>query len=189
MYGVSFLLEGCLYRSDGQRVTTYVYDTLNRLTSVTAGSVSASYGCDANGNRISVSERVSGQNGTEAIQLSEGVAGGEISRYNGFNQLVETTLDGVAASYGYAPSGLRVSKTVNGTATSFVLDGDQVVLESQGRSTTALYVRGINLIGNTEAYYLANNTEMFDAFYKQYAGQNKSPCKFYKEKHAAKLDF
>jgi RHS repeat-associated protein len=53
---------------------------------------------------------------------------------------VETTL-----TYAYDPSGLRVSKTVNGTATSYILDGANVALETTGASVSK-YIRGVNLI-------------------------------------------
>ncbi|NLH01616.1 MAG: RHS repeat-associated core domain-containing protein, partial [Clostridiales bacterium] len=119
------------------------------------------YNYDHNGNLISkATETVSAGTGNISSSLSQGVAGSELSRYNGFNQLMETNADGVKASYAYAPSGPRISKTVGGTQTSFVLDGDNVVLELSGSNVTAKYIRGISLIystiGNSTNYYLYN---------------------------------
>jgi RHS repeat-associated protein len=42
---------------------------------------------------------------------------------------------GATHTFGYNPDGLRTSKTVNGTTTSFLLDGDSVVSETTGGSS------------------------------------------------------
>jgi len=145
--------------------TTYSYDKNNRLlqeikTSPASVDTTA-YFYDPNGNRISKkNESLSDGTGDEAVSLTEGIAGGELSRYNGFNQMVETNVDGINVTYAYAPSGLRVSKKVDGVRTTFALDGDRVVLELSGSTVTGKYIRGINLVsstinGNTN-YYLYN---------------------------------
>ena len=145
--------------------TAYTYDANNRLlteTKTTADSaLTTIYYYDPNGNQISKSnESVSSVTGDESLELTEGIAGSEFYSYNGFNQLVDVSMDGIDATYAYAPSGLRVSKTVNGTQTGFVLDGNQVILELTGGAVTAKYVRGINLvmstIGSDTNYYLYN---------------------------------
>lgn len=43
--------------------------------------------------------------------VREGLAGSGMNRYNGFNQLVETELDGMVITYAYLPYGIRTSKT------------------------------------------------------------------------------
>lgn len=145
--------------------TTYTYDANNRLlteTKAMADSVdTTNYYYDPNGNQTAkVPERITEGTGTESVSLTEGVAGCELSKYNGFNQMVETNVNGVEVSYTYFPSSLRASKTVNGTKTDFVLDGDQVVLELTGGSVTGKYIRSINLvcstIGSATNYYLYN---------------------------------
>ena len=145
--------------------TDYTYNADNRLlteTRTTADSVDTMhYYYDPNGNQTAkVSEHVAEGTGAESAVLTEGVAGCVLSRYNGFNQMVEADIDGTTASYAYFPSGLRASKTVDDTATDFVLDGDQAVLELTGGSITAKYIRGINLIcstiGSATNYYLYN---------------------------------
>ena len=117
------------------------------------------YFYDHNGNQTSkVSEVVAGGAGTESIQIAAGVVGGEVCRYNGFNQLVETGINGGTIKYAYDPSGLRVSKDVNGTETEYILDGPNVVAEFSSGAVTAEYIRGVNLlcstIGATTRYYL-----------------------------------
>lgn len=145
--------------------TAYAYDANNRLLTVVKTNSdcvdTTTYYYDLNGNQVAeVTERVAEATGSESIALTEGVAGSRQSRYNGFNQLVETSVDGTEVAYTYFPSGLRASKTVDAVTTEFVLDGDSAVLELVSDSVTALYVRGINLvygvIGSDESYYLYN---------------------------------
>jgi RHS repeat-associated protein len=143
---------------------SYIYDANNRLTIETKTLATTTekklYFYDPNGNQTSkVFENLSGGSGTEGYILTHGIVSGEICRYNGFNQLVETEINGGKTTYTYDPAGLRLSKNVNGTATNYVLDGPNVVLESTGSSTTK-YIRGINLLyavsGTTTSYYLYN---------------------------------
>ena len=107
-----------------------------------------------------VNEVITGGTGTESIHISAGVVGGELNRYNGYNQLVETYVEEGKLTYAYDPSGLRVSKDVFGSETQYVLDGANVALEPTGGSVSATYVRGINLIYSnidaTTSYYLYN---------------------------------
>ena len=62
--------------------------------------------------------------------------------------------------YTYAPSGLRSSKTVNGSQTRFVLNGSNVALEISGGTVAAKYVHGLNPImyeaGGVTLKYLHN---------------------------------
>ncbi len=145
--------------------TAYSYDVDSRLLSevrtTTESTETTNYNYDPNGNQISkASETISAGTGNSSASLSQGVAGCELSKYNGFNQLVETNADGVTATYTYAPSGLRTSKTAGDIKTDFVLDGDNVVLELASGALTSKYIRGINLICSTIGadtnYYLYN---------------------------------
>jgi RHS repeat-associated protein len=154
-----------LTAAGGQAYTTaYSYDNNNRLrteTKTSADGVDTMTSCyDPNGNQISsVPEHVGDSTGEESVSLSEGVAGAELSRYNGFNQMVETVKGDITVTYAYAPSGLRTDKIVSGVTTSFVWDGDQLVLEQTG-TTMKKYIRGLNLAacvdGQTVTYYLFN---------------------------------
>jgi RHS repeat-associated protein len=48
------------------------------------------------------------------------------------------TRSGATYQFGYSPDGLRSSKTVNGAATAFLLDGDNIVKETTGGVSTDL---------------------------------------------------
>ena len=77
-------------------------------------------------------------------------ASGEINRYNEYNQIVETVIGEVTTRYAHNAAGLRVSKTVDGAETRFVLDGGNVALETTtGVGVTAKYMRGVNLVAST----------------------------------------
>lgn len=145
--------------------TAYTYDVNNRLINeikaLSGSTVSTNYYYDPNGNQTAkATETLSDASGNESNTLINGVAGGETRRYNGFNQLVAVDADGISASYAYAPSGLRISKTVNGIQTAFVLDGGNAALELSGGAVTAKYIWGANLIssaiGSNTNYYLYN---------------------------------
>jgi RHS repeat-associated protein len=145
--------------------TSYAYDLNNRLQTAakSAGSTdtTTTYFYDPNGNQISSKdESVISGSGTVGYTLTNGVAGAELNRYNGFNQLVESNNNGADVSYTYYPSGLRASKASGGVTTSYLLDGDQDILEMQSGAVTAKYIRAINLvsstIGTTTNYYLFN---------------------------------
>ena len=84
----------------------------------------------------------------------------EICCYNGLNQLIGTKVNGVTAEYSYAPNGLRLSKTIDGVRTDYVLDDVDVVAELHEGDLTAYYARGIDLfasfIGEDQYFYLHN---------------------------------
>lgn len=159
----------------GVSSTSYKYDLNNRLQNEikTIGSINETtiYMYDNNGNEIyktvettkpinaadmeTIGLYVSGQNGTDNST--------NISRYNGFNQLISTTLGDKTIAYAYNAEGLRTSKTVNNVTTSHIWDGQEIALELNGSgAVTNKYVRGINLIysedgaGVNRRYYVYN---------------------------------
>jgi YD repeat-containing protein len=129
---------------------SYSYDLNNRLlnTVKAAGSSEevATYRYDPNGNTVSqlTETFTTGNAGTGGLSLDS--SGWELSEYNGFNQLVKTTSEGLTAEYTYSPDGLRSVKTVNGIAKTHIWDGQNIVAEMSGSTVTEVYLRGINLI-------------------------------------------
>ena len=105
-----------------------------------AGAVS--YGYDANGNQTS---RVSGTTDTFG--------------YDHENRLTNSTIGGVNGVYAYNGDGLRMSRSIGGTAVSYTWDVNLplpvILQDSQGNS----YVYGLDLISRTDSagvqeYYL-----------------------------------
>lgn len=142
---------------------TYVYDSNNRLNTETkvTGVVTqkTTYGYDDNGNQISSSTEtiqpaVAGQQegfGASVSGQSADSSKATINQYDGFNQLIGTTVGDKTVTYTYDGDGLRGSKTVNGATTDHVWDGDQIALETDGfGNVTNKYLRGINLIAADE---------------------------------------
>ena len=84
--------------------------------------------------------------GVDPVALSLGGSGWELNEYNGFNQLIKTTKDGIVTDYTNKPDGLRLSKTTSGVKTTHIWDGQNIVAEQIGSNLSALYLRGINLI-------------------------------------------
>lgn len=128
----------------------YTYDSDNRLlTEVkTAGGVaedSAVYTYDDNGNMLS---RV----GT--------ASGATVYTYNKLGQQVQAIVNGTKATYTYDTHGIRTSKRVGNTITTFLLDGADVVAEAQNNAVFANYLWGVNPIRadrtNSIRYFLYN---------------------------------
>ena len=92
--------------------------------------------------------------------LLPGLAMSEIYRYNGFNQLVSTSKGTNTVEYSYYASGLRATKKAGIDETRYILDGGNVVAERVGNTTTAKYIRGVNLlyseISGTTSWYSYN---------------------------------
>jgi RHS repeat-associated protein len=161
------------------RVTAYIYDDNDRLlkeelrqNGVLVGSVEYRY--DANGNTTRKIE-----NGTQET----------VYTWNQEKRLVAVqTPAGENISYAYDADGVRVSKTVNGVTTEYLVDSNrdyaQVLEERVNDALIASYLYGLDLIGqergNADSYYLvdglgstrgltdgagnATNTYSYDAF-------------------------
>jgi large repetitive protein len=131
-----------LTRNDSSEgVSRYSYDDNDRLLSETltkvGGGIDATiYSYDANGN---MTERV--KNGAEMTAY----------RWNDDNRLVRAELpNGDVAEYQYDDEGIRVSSTVNGVTTEYLLDKNQpyaqVLEEFTSDALVAYYVYGHDLI-------------------------------------------
>jgi RHS repeat-associated protein len=136
----------------GETITSTSYQyTGNRLDTETrtVGNTSlvTNYGYDDNGNLLTKS-------------LNSAVA--TTSTYDALNQLQTYTEGNVVSSYTYNDIGLRISKNVAGNITNFVLDGQDVIMETDAAgSVKSKFIRGINLIAfddsvGTRKYYLFN---------------------------------
>jgi RHS repeat-associated protein len=124
----------------------YTYDKNNRLRneSKTEGDTTylVDYQYDPNGNLYSaLHSLLTTATGSPSLKMtmSESLDGVTLYEYDGFNRQVGVKTAGTTASYSYLPNGLRKSKTVNGAATSFVWDGDQLVYETGTKPPTPMY--------------------------------------------------
>jgi RHS repeat-associated protein len=130
-------------------VTDYGYDDLYRLTAVVVGGVTQqSWTYDKVGNRLTqisggVTTNYTYNNANRLLTVNGAAvthdANGNLTAYGtdsyGWDvrgRLRTLTRSGASYAFGYNADGLRTSKTVNGTATSFLLDGDSVVSETTG---------------------------------------------------------
>lgn len=62
--------------------------------------------------------------------------------YDAENRLRTASVPGKTIAYDYDPLGRRLSKTVNGTTTSYVLDGDEEIAEYSGSTLLRRYIHG-----------------------------------------------
>ena len=128
---------------------TYWYDANNRLLESEKDDgyteTVTEYSYDDNGNQVE-----------KEVWIDNSFDSSETSVYNGFNQLVSVSNDDVDAEYTYAPSGLRLTKTVDNEQIYYINDGDNVIAELYEDEVTAYYLRGRNLygsfIGNDDLY-------------------------------------
>lgn len=162
--------------ADTTGTTTYGYDGLYRLAGTTYPNNDVqSYTYDAQGNRLT---KVNNGNTTnysyddaDQMTLAGGVsyaydndgnqtaARSDTFGWDAENRLTSTNIGGVASSYVYNGVGLRTSRTIGGTTTSYAWDLSsdlpQVLQDSSGNK----YVYGLDLISQTDgsgnqAYFL-----------------------------------
>ncbi len=150
--------------------SSYEYDKNNRLLTETKESGGETtineYAYDPNGNQISkMSHTLTDGNGSPTLgmivagdNVEDGGLSFELNSYDGFNRLKMTENEKGTALYTYKPDGLRLSKKVNGTLTTHIWDGSNIVVELNAENNVVdTYIRGINLIKSTNnGYYLYN---------------------------------
>jgi RHS repeat-associated protein len=137
-----------LSKSDSIDGTTgYIYDNNDRLSSETKGSEVTNYGYDENGNTESKFKGIE-------ITLYDWDDRGRLVAVQNPNS--------DAVSYEYNENGIRVSSTINGVKTSFLLDANrdyaQVLEEYNSSGVQVSYVYGHDLISQsrsgTKSFYL-----------------------------------
>ncbi|MDQ7096302.1 RHS repeat-associated core domain-containing protein, partial [Desulfosporosinus sp. PR] len=98
--------------------------------------------------------------GTSASGQSTDNSSLTLNVYDGFNQLIGTTVGDKTIAYSYDGDGLRAIKTVNKVTTNHIWDGQNIALETTGGVVTGTYLRGTNLIagdfGGSRKYYEYN---------------------------------
>ena len=153
-------------------VTTYTYNEQNRLLKTVTQSVDkterVTYAYDNNGNMLAKdrSETASTPSGDmpsmAAYRLGKTTDNySTIYRYDVWNQLTKTVEKDKTVTYTYNGEGYMAVKTVNGTLTRYLYEGDKVVLETDASGAqTARNVHGANLLSRTmggqTAWYMYN---------------------------------
>ena len=150
--------------------TTYQYDALNRLETVTEpGGKTTEYTYDAAGNRTSenvteasittiTSYTYNAQNRMMSVTQNGATVSYaydyngnmlyndvELSHYDMFNRMIYAA----GATYAYNGEGKRVSKTVGNVTTRYLYEGDQVILEKDSGGNIIRNVHGANLISRS----------------------------------------
>jgi YD repeat-containing protein len=153
--------------------TEYAWDAASRLTGLTYKNGpnvlgTLIYGYDAAGNRTllngtwartglppaltaatydAANQQVTVGGQALTYDLSGNLTGDGTTTYtwDARDRLVALTGPGVTASFKYDPLGRRPTKTINGTATSFLYDGLNPVQEQQGGSPVANLLTGLGI--------------------------------------------
>src|SRR3989339_31793 len=151
-------------------MTDYEYDKNNRLINEVKVNneitETTKYFYDNNGNQIYKGiDIIAPDDGSDAsIGMSVVGTNTESSsvynEYDGLNQLISTAVHDKVVLYSYDSDGLRASKSVNGSKTDYIWDGQNIVAEINNGTLTNKYIRGINLIygdfNGVKNWYLFN---------------------------------
>jgi YD repeat-containing protein len=145
--------------------TSYGYDRLSQLTSVTPPGTPTSYTYDPVGNRLTMvrgsstayaydrADRVQAAGATSYTVNANGnttARGGDTFGYDQANRLVSATISGGTSAYSYDGDGKRASKTVASVTTSYIYDvnrGLSVLLDDGLRK----YVWGLGLAHSVDS--------------------------------------
>src|SRR3989339_1756212 len=147
-----------------------IYDKNNRLINEVKVNneitETTKYFYDNNGNQIyKGTDIIAPDDGSDAsIGMSVVGTNTESSsvynEYDGLNQLISTAVHDKVVLYSYDSDGLRASKSVNGSKTDYIWDGQNIVSEINNGTLTNKYIRGINLIygdlNGVKNWYLFN---------------------------------
>jgi RHS repeat-associated protein len=131
---------------------TWSYDAVGNRTAQTVGGVNTSYTVDAADHLLTVNGAAVTSDANGSVLQDE--TGGAYS-WDVRGRLVGLTKGGSSYLFQYGPDGLRLNKSVNGMATTYLLDGGQVVTDTiNGTPNQTLYGPGTD-------HALARNGEFF----------------------------
>ena len=171
---------------NGTQIASYTYNSLNELTGYTdaAGTVHTYEYSD--GNRLQYNERTAllyeddvwldrvttiiDAETYDDFAVTYDAIGNTLSYRNGMSftwkngrQLATFTQGQTSASYNYNESGIRTDKTVNGTTTTYQLDGSKIVSENRNGNIIQYYYDETNsVIGlryNGNDYFFRGNLQ------------------------------
>jgi RHS repeat-associated protein len=188
--GLTGLRTGATEQSG--RTLTWNYDGIYRLTNEAISSDpsnnngSVSYGLDPVGNRSSAASSLSPvQSGSWTYNADDEIssetydadgnvlaAGGVNYTYDSENRMTSMTGNGKVVTMVYDAFGSRVSKTVNGTTTQYLVEDDvnptglpQVLEEVQNGSAVRTYTYGLQRISENLSPVVTGNSTWTPSFY------------------------
>ncbi|PDV97132.1 DUF6531 domain-containing protein [Candidatus Chloroploca asiatica] len=158
-YDALYRLTGVSYPTDAPAAVSYTYDPMGNRLTLTEDSVVTSYSYDAADRLTAIS---TGNTTTTLTWDNHGQMlskGDQTFSWDVAGRMIGLTNGATTASYTYNGDGVRVGRTVDGTATSYLQDLafglPQVLVETSGADTTR-YVLGLDQIaqvGTTTSYY------------------------------------
>src|SRR5207302_1892093 len=134
---------------------SWVYDLAGNRVSQTAAGATTAYACDP-------ANRLVGVNGVPLSYDENGNVigyGNEVYSWDVLDRMTGISRPGLTPSFVYDATGRRRSKTLNGTTTAFLLDGEDLVSEiTNGSAINTLYGPFIDdPILRNGLYYTPNN--------------------------------
>jgi len=110
---------------------TATYDNANRMTQITVSGKTYNLTYDNNGNLTSKANTANAADTTTYT-------------WDARNRLTQLTAPGTTATFQYDPLGRRIERTVNGSTTTYLYDGNQAIGEVRAGQTTTL-LTGLNI--------------------------------------------
>jgi len=179
------------------RTETYLYDGIQRLTSVDYGDgQSQTYQFDSMGNRLTKADTVGGAtttttygfdaanrlttlNGNTAAYTNDAAGntltgGGRTNVWDSQNRLVSSTMGGVTSTFSYGADGLRRSSTVNGVTTHYVYDGGSLISEKRVNGQSQLVVTASYLAGLRGPECRVDETQQTEGYYNPFDSAPRS---------------
>ncbi len=151
---------------DATGTTTYGYDNLHRLSSVTyPGRQTDTYTYDTVGNRLTKNATAYTYDNADQMLTAAGVSygydndGNQTSRgsdsfsWDHEDRMTQAVIGGQNSTYAYNGDGLRTGRTTGGQTSTYVWDiasGIPVILQEISGSNTTTYVYGLGLISTTD---------------------------------------
>ena len=141
---------------------TATYDAANRMSGITVNGKTYTLAYDANGNLTS---KINNADTADTTTYT----------WDARNRLIAINGPGMSAGFNYDPLGRRIERTVNGTTTSYLYDGNQAIGEVKAGQTASLRANGETRSFNSLAELLkqATGTEIpVASLFAWLAGEN-----------------
>jgi RHS repeat-associated protein len=134
---------------NGNLTLAYNYDAVSNRVSLEVDGVTYAYSYDANNRLLSAGDKTYGYDANGNTLSQTGPTGSINYGYDFKNQLVSASTPDDSMTYAYDAGGIRVSRSVNGAMTRYLVDQNRPyaqVLEEQTDNSVASYTFGNDLL-------------------------------------------
>lgn len=150
--------------ANGDRTATYGYDRVGNRTTETVNGIGKAYSYDANDRLLAAGATSYGYDAIGNLVLRQDASGTAAYGWDAKRRMTSASVAGKSISYRYNVDDIRTRKTVNGSATDYLVDHNTQypqVLAELGAANDAWYTLGDSRrisrhAANDASYYLAD---------------------------------